>query len=120
MLGDWALGVTLAIKASFLLKYRLNTIPAEKLEAIKKRQFSSTRFPRIFVSMPLALYVLGVSWNLAKSNEIYYFLPSIIYGGFTGTYFVSLIENVSEFGLLSKDLIVVVKEKLNPVNWVKK
>jgi len=120
MLGDWVLGVTLAVKASCLLRYQKATIPPDKLQSIINRRFSSSRFPRIFVAMPLALFVLSISWNLAKSNAVYYFLPSVVYGGFSGTYFVSLIENVSEFGLISKDIIIVIKERLNPVNWVKK
>lgn len=120
MIGDWVLGVSLSIKASFSLMYKKGQMTLQEVELLGKRRFSSTRFPRIFVAIPISLFILSISWHLAKSNALYTFLPAFIYGGLTGTYLVSLIENIAEFGLLSRDIVALLKEKLNPVNWLKK
>ncbi len=120
MIGDWILGVSLSIKASFLLLYKKGSLTMDELNLLGKRRFSSTRFPRIFVAIPISLFMLSISWNLAQSNALYTFLPPFIYGGLTGTYLVSLIENVAEFGLIPKELVVTLKDRLNPVKWFKK
>ncbi len=120
MIGDWVLGVSLALRASYLLAFKKKALTLTQIEKLTKRRFSSTRAPRIFVSIVVSLFLLAISWHLAKSNIIYTFLPAFIYGGITGTYLVSLIENGAEFGLFSKEFVALLKEKLNPVNWGKK
>ncbi len=120
MIGDWVLGVSLSLRAGYLLLYKKGQFSLQEIELLGKRRFSSTRFPRIFVAIPISLFLLSISWHLAMANPLYTFLPAFIYGGLTGTYLVSLIENVSEFGLLPKDVVQLLKEKLNPLNWVKK
>ncbi len=120
MIGDWVLGVWLALRASYYLRFKKDTLTLAQISQLSKRRFTSTRAPRIFVSIAISLFLLSISWHLAKSNVLYTFLPAFIYGGVAGTYFVSLIENVAEFGLLSKDIVAALKEKLNPLNWGKK
>lgn len=132
MLFDWTLGTGLALRASWKLKrsegfggalerfFPKTDLPVEEVEQYSKRSFSSARFPRIFVAIPLSLGVLAISWNLAKHNPLFYIIPPVIYGGISGAYFTSLLENAAEFGLFSKELISIVKNKINPINWVKK
>ncbi len=120
MLGDWILGVSLSLKASYLLKFKKYSLTSQEISKFNKRKFSSARFPRIFVSILMSLFMLAISWHLAKYNVLYTFLPAFMYGGITGTYLISLVENVAEFGLLSQDLVSTLKEKLNPMNWGKK
>jgi hypothetical protein len=103
-----------------MLKFKRDTLTDEQARQMGFRRFTSTRAPRILVSIVISLFLLSISWHLAKANGLYTFLPAMIYGGVTGTYFVSLIENVAEFGLISKDFVALLKEKLNPVNWFKK
>ncbi len=120
MIGDWVLGVSLALKATYTLTFKKSELTLDEIAKLHKRKFSSTRFPRIFVSILMSLFMLAISWHLAKYNILYTFLPAFMYGGITGTYLISLVENVAEFGLISKDLVFVLKEKLNPLNWGKK
>jgi hypothetical protein len=119
MLSDWATGVFLALRATYQLKYKRTALTEEDINKLRKRSFRSTRFPRIFVSILLSLGLLSIGWWLSKANAIYYFLPGMIYGGLTGTYLISLIENAAEYGLLPMNVVTLIKEKLNPLNWVK-
>ncbi len=119
MLFDWAAGVGLAMRASFILKFNKN-LSSESKQKFEKRKFSSKKAPRIFVAIPIAFWLLSVSWNLSKSNPLFYTLPGIVYGGFAGTYVMSLWENLTEMGFFSKDILDVIKDKFNIVKYLKK
>jgi hypothetical protein len=130
MFADWGTGLFLAIRAKIQYDRYIGEGIAAKLfgkialtepeiEYYKRRYFRSTRFPRMIVSMIISLSLLSLSWNLSKANSLYYFAPSFAYGGVTGTYFISLIENSAEWGIISKDVVSLIKDKLNPVNWFK-
>ena len=69
--------------------------------------------------MVASLAVLGISHNLAKHNAVYHYLPSIVYGGISGTFIWSFLENLSEYGVLNKIYLKFIKDKLNPSNWFK-
>ncbi len=119
MLFDWALGVFLSIRATLLLRYA-QVIKGEEYDKLQRRKFSSKKFPRIFVAIVIAFWLLSVSWNLSKSNAIFIPLPGIVYGGFAGTYVMSLWENLTEMGFFSKELLVLVKEKFDITKYFKK
>lgn len=123
MMTDWASGLFLAIRAKIYHDRFTEgkiTLTKEQEEYYKRRYFRSTRFPRMIVSMIISLSLLSVSWHLSKANSLYYFAPSFAYGGITGTYFISLVENSAEWGIISKDVVSILKEKINPINWFKK
>lgn len=119
MLLDCLTGVILAIRAFYYLKFKSERLTDNEVEKYKKRAFRSTRLPRMFVAIPLSMLMLSVAWWLSKANVIYYFLPGMVYGGLTGTYLISLIENAAEYGLFSQDIVNALKDKLNPLNWIK-
>ncbi len=119
MLCDWVIGVTLAIRATLILKYG-GKLTSERKAELNKRKFSSKKAPRIFVAIPLAFWILSISWNLSKANPLYYPLPGIVYGGFTGTYLMSLWENLTELGFFSKDFLALIKDKFDVTKYFKK
>ncbi len=120
MLFDWVLGVSLAIRATFVLSKFREKLTPEKIIEYEKRRFSSSKFPRIFVTIPVAFWLLSVAWNLSKAHTIFIPLPSIVYGGFAGAYVVSLWENLTEMGFFSKEVLILVKEKLDITKYFKK
>jgi hypothetical protein len=81
-------------------------------KAIKNRQFSSSRLPRILVLMILYVTLLGIGWNAAKFSSFYFWLPSVLYGGMVGTLIVSIAENLMELGYISKSLYELIKKKV--------
>ncbi len=118
MLFDWVLGVYLSIRATILLRF--TTVEENLRSALERRRFSSKKFPRIFVAIPISFWILSTCWNLSKSNIIFYPLPGLAYGGFAGTYLMSLWENLTEMGFFSKDLLVVIKERFNITKYFNK
>jgi len=80
--------------------------------AIKQNRFSSARLPRVLLTMVFYCLLLSLSWNAAKFNAIFYFLPGIIYGGLMTTILVSVFENVYWLGYLPKSIFVVLKQRL--------
>lgn len=71
--------------------------------AAKNKSFSSRRFPRMIVYLFLTSCMIAISWWLAKSSILFYFLPAIVYGGFCSVYFISLVENFAILGVLPKN-----------------
>ena len=111
MMFDWVLGVYLSVRATALLRF--TTIDESTRAGLEKRRFSSKKFPRIFVAIPISFLILSTCWQLSKSNMLFYALPGLAYGGFAGTYLMSLWENLTEMGFFSKDVLVMVKEKFD-------
>jgi hypothetical protein len=56
-------------------------------------------------------YLLHISWGMAKGNILFTLLPGLVIGGFYSVYFISLLENLGEIGVLPKGLVVVLKSK---------
>lgn len=77
---------------------------------INKRfvSFKIWRMPLYFVATS---YILHISWYMAKSNGIYYYLPAVVIGGFYSVYFVSLLENLGDINLLPKSLVRLLKSR---------
>jgi len=90
MFADWTTGI---IKA-----------------AVNKRfvSFKIWRMPLYFIATS---YLLHISWYMAKGNVIYSLLPGLVIGGFYSVYFISLLENLGEIGLLPKSLVRLLKSK---------
>jgi hypothetical protein len=77
---------------------------------INKRfvSFKIWRMPLYFVATS---YILHISWYMAKSNGIYYYLPAVVMGGFYSVYFISLLENLGDINVLPKSLVRVLKSR---------
>jgi len=99
MFGDWTTGIIKSI--------------------IKKRfvSFKIWRMPLYFVATS---FVLSISWNMAKGNILFYLLPGIVMSGFYAVYFVSLLENLGEIGLMPKQLAKVLKSKFGLKKLIEK
>lgn len=120
MIFDWVLGVYLSVRATMLLRYCGDQLSEEKKIEYNRRRFSSKKFPRIFVAIIISFWLLSVAWNLSKASLFFVWLPGVIYGGFTGTYVISMWENLTEMGFFSKEILILVKEKLDPTKFFKK
>lgn len=81
-------------------------------KAKKKKVFSSTRFPRAFVSLLIYCLLLAVSWHAAKHSGLFAWLPGAMYGGIISTLILSLIENLQALGFVKFDLLQTIREKL--------
>lgn len=90
MATDWATGIAKSI--------------------VNKRfvSFKVWRMPLYFIATS---YLLHISWNMAKGNMLFSLLPGLVIGGFYSVYFVSLLENLGEIGLLPKALVRILKSK---------
>lgn len=84
-------------------------------KAKKNKVFSSTRFPRAFVSLLVYCLLLAVSWNSANYSSLFTWLPGLMYGGIISTLLLSLIENLQSSGLLKFDLLQLIKDKLKNI-----
>lgn len=81
-------------------------------KAKKNKVFSSTRFPRAFVSLLIYCLLLAVSWNAAKHSVLFVWLPGATFGGIISTLILSLIENLQALGFVKFDLLSTIKDKL--------
>lgn len=70
--------------------------------------FKVWRMPLYFIATS---YLLHISWGMAKGNILFTLLPGLIIGGFYSVYFISLLENLGEIGLLPKTLVRVLKSR---------
>jgi phage-related holin len=90
MIADWVTGITKSV--------------------VNKRfvSFKIWRMPLYFVATS---YLLHISWGMAKGNILFTLLPGLVIGGFYSVYFISLLENLGEIGVLPKGLVVALKSK---------
>lgn len=80
-------------------------------KSMKKKQFVSYKIFRMPLYFIATSFALAISWWLSKSSFMFIPLPSIVYGGFAAVYFVSMLENLGEIGLLPESLIAVLKSR---------
>lgn len=90
MLTDWITGIAKSI--------------------VNKRfvSFKVWRMPLYFIATS---YLLHISWSMAKGNILFTLLPGLVIGGFYSVYFVSLLENLGDIGLLPRALVSLLKSK---------
>lgn len=96
----------------FLLFLILLDFISGTAKAIKLKTFSSKRLPRILLTIISYCILLSVSWNAAKYNDLFFFLPSLIYGGLTGTLLISVFENFYFLGYLPQSIYLILKQRL--------
>lgn len=80
--------------------------------AIKFKTFTSRRLPRwagIVFSYSLLLFL---SYNMAKFNEIFFWLPGSLYGLFMAVQFKSLSENLGKLKWLNIPLLKKINDKI--------
>lgn len=90
MAADWGTGIFKSWRAKTFVSYKL------------------FRMPLYFVATS---FILSISWWMAKGSLIFGLLPGLVMAGFYSVYFISLLENLGEIGLLPKTLIKVLKER---------
>jgi phage-related holin len=88
--ADWITGITKGIVTKRFVSFKI------------------WRMPLYFVA---TAYILHISWNMAKGNIVYTWLPGLVIGGFYSVYFVSLLENLGAIGMLPKPLVRLLKSK---------
>lgn len=120
MVGDWILGMWIAIQCSYRLHAYKETLNPKKRAEYTKRKFSIAKFFAIIFSLVFGLWILAISWNLSKSNSIYAFLPGFVYFAFTGAYVLSTYRKATYLGFFSKDFLEILEEKLHIRNLVGK
>lgn len=90
------------------------------LKSIQNKTFSSKRIPRMFVTVLFYSLMLALSWNAAKSSDLFFWLPSAIFAGFLSTTLVSIFENIYAIGFLPKSIYDVLKQRLRIQKYLSK
>lgn len=83
------------------------------LKAFKFGTFSSAKLPRILVIMVIYISLLSLGWNLAKVDEMFSWLPGVLYFGFISTLTISIVENLHALGIISDTMYKYMKKKMN-------
>jgi len=81
------------------------------IKSVKNKNFSSWRMPRMLVQLVATTILLAFAFNIAKHSIFFAIIPSILIGGFYGTYIVSLMENMSEIGWLNPSITSLIKKR---------
>ena len=125
---DWVVNTALAIIgtiASFVGNYMWDDPQAVYLlwalmatdwasgiikSAVNKRfvSYKLWRMPLYYIATSL---VLGLSWWMSKKYAVFYPLPAITMCGFYSVYFVSMLENLGEIGLLPRPIVILLKTR---------
>ncbi len=107
--------------ASFVLDYMWDSVEAVYtlwilmcadwgtgiIKGMFRKRFSSYKLWRMPLYFAATSFVLSISWWMAKGNVLFTPLPGMVMGGFYAVYFVSLLENLGEIGLLPKPIVKV-------------
>ena len=82
------------------------------LKALKSKSFVSNKVPRILVTMVVYILLLSVSWNASIYHPLFSFLPGLVYFTLVSQQIVSVMENLSEMGLIKSGLLYSVIDRL--------
>ncbi len=85
------------------------------LRSVRDGTFTLSRLPRIVVIFVLYTGMLAVSWNLAQVSPVYFWVPSVLYGGFIVTLAISVFENVYVLGYIPEYMYKTIMEKVGLV-----
>lgn len=125
---NWIINIFIGIVggiASFILDYMWDSIEAVYtlwtlmcvdwatgiVKGIVKKRFSSYKLWRMPLYFVATSFVLSISWWMAKGNILFTPLPGMVMGGFYAVYFVSMLENLGEIGLLPKSIVKVLSSR---------
>jgi len=81
------------------------------VNAIKSKTFSSTRMPRILLTMVSMFIVLSLATNMAKYSPELNFIPGVCYTSFSVITAVSILENLKALGIVSQGILDLFKSK---------
>ena len=90
------------------------------IKAIVNKRFVSFKIWRMPLYFIATSYLLHISWGMAKGNILFTLLPGLIIGGFYSVYFISLLENLGEIGMLPKPLVRLLKAKFGLKKLIEK
>lgn len=82
-----------------LYKCRVNGVPIK-----------SNLLPRCIYHLTFMSGLLCFSWYLSKTNMMFYFLPSLIYGGCMSQQLLSILENLGEAKVINTNFLKYYKE----------
>lgn len=80
-------------------------------KSVIQKRFVSYKFWRMPLYFVATSAVLAFSWWMSKTYSVFYPLPAIAMCGFYSVYFVSVLENLGEVGLLPKPIVRVLKTR---------
>lgn len=125
---NWFINISIALVgglATFILDYMWDSVEAVYTlwtlmcvdwvtgiaKGIFKKRLSSYKLWRMPLYFVATSFVLSISWWMAKGNILFIPLPGMVMGGFYAVYFVSMLENLGEIGLLPKPIVRVLSNK---------
>jgi phage-related holin len=81
------------------------------LKGMVNKKLSSYKLFRMPLYYVATSFVISIAWWMAKNNILFTPLPGIVMAGFYSVYFVSLLENLGEIGVLPKAMVVMLKTR---------
>ena len=80
-------------------------------KSISNNTFEAMRIFRIPIYFIVTHFLIGISWNMAKGNTLFGFLPGVVFIGFCSVYFISVIQNLVVLKLLPKELANLIEKR---------
>lgn len=94
-IGSYVYNDPLAIGV-LVMAYFFDFITALYKCRVNKVQIKSSLLPRFIYHLVFICALLSFSWHLSQTNLLFYFLPSVIYGGCMSQQLLSILENLNE------------------------
>ena len=115
-IGDYIYNDPLSIMV-LVLAYKLDFLTAMYKILVNKEKVEISRLPTFIYHLIFICALLSFSWYLSRTNYMFYFLPSLIYGGTMTQQLLSILQNLTQAKVIDieyfnkyKDLILT---KLN-------
>ena len=99
----------LAVHA-LLIAYILDFLTALYKCKVNNIKIKSSKLPRFIYHLLFIAGILTFSWYLSKTSLVFYFLPSLIYGGCMSQQLLSILENLGEANVINNNFLKYYKE----------
>ena len=94
-IGDYIYNDPLSIMV-LVLAYKLDFLTAMYKILVNKEKVEISRLPTFIYHLIFICALLSFSWYLSRTNYMFYFLPSLIYGGTMTQQLLSILQNLTQ------------------------
>lgn len=89
-------------------------------KSVRMNRFDVARIFRIPIYFIATSFLIGISWNMEKSNALFGFLPGMVFIGFCSVYFISVVQNLVYLNLLPKELASLIERRASLKSLLKR
>lgn len=94
-IGDYIYNDPLSIIV-LVLAYKLDFLTAMYKILVNKEKVEISKLPTFIYHLVFISSLLSFSWYLSRTNYMFYFLPSLIYGGTMTQQLLSILQNLTQ------------------------